>query len=147
MIKYIRDIAQKENIEFVGICDFDWVSSELLKCRAVGRLPKNSKSIILFLFPYYIDVKMGNVSRYAVVPDYHDVCYKKLSYFSDKFKERFQNFNFSPFVDDSPIPEVKAASKAGLGVVGDNGLLINKKYGSWVNRYGYAYRRRHSLDT
>ena len=132
MINYIRDVAKSENIEFVGVCDFDLVSSDLLKCGAIKRLPNHPKSIILFLFPYYIDVNIGNLSRYAIVPDYHDVCYKKLLKFSTKFTEEFKSFTFSPFIDNSPIPEVKAANMAGLGVIGDNGLLINKKYGSWV---------------
>ena len=35
------------------------------------------------------------------------------------------------FVDNSPIPEVYAAAKAGLGVIGENGLLISETYGSW----------------
>ena len=132
MINYIRNVAKSENIEFVGVCDFDLVSSDLLKCSAIKRLPDKPKSIIVFLFPYYIDVEVGNLSRYAIVPDYHNVCYKKLLKFSIKFKEKFKNFTFLPFIDNSPIPEVKAANMAGLGVIGDNGLLINKKYGSWV---------------
>ena len=34
--------------------------------------------------------------------------------------------------DSAPINEVKAAAYAGLGVQGDNGMLINEKYGSYV---------------
>lgn len=132
MIEYIRDRARIENIEFVGVCDFNLISSDLLYCSGIKKLPKQSRSIIVFLFPYYIDTNIGNLSRYAIIPDYHKVCYKKLLDFSYEFKERFKGFTFSAFVDSSPIPEVKAACMAGLGVIGDNGLLINKKYGSWV---------------
>ena len=34
--------------------------------------------------------------------------------------------------DHSPISEVSAALVSGLGIVGDNGLIINEKYGSYV---------------
>lgn len=132
MIGYIRDIAKTQNIEFVGVCDFSSISSDILHCSGIKKLPTRPKSVIVFLFPYYVDVNTVNVSRYAIVPDYHKVCYKKLLDFSHEFRERFKGFTFSAFIDNSPIPEVKAACEAGLGVIGDNGLLINKKYGSWV---------------
>ena len=44
----------------------------------------------------------------------------------------FPENSFSAFVDNSPIPEVKTAALAGLGVVGENGLLITEEFGSWV---------------
>ena len=44
----------------------------------------------------------------------------------------FPHNTFSCFTDNSPIPEVYAAAAAGLGVIGKNGLLISKKYGSFV---------------
>ena len=132
MMEYIRDRARKEDIEFIGICDFNLISSDLLYCSGIKRLPKQAQSVIVFLFPYYIDVSIDNLSRYAIISDYHKVCYKKLLDFSYEFQERFKGFTFSVFIDNSPIPEVKAACIAGLGVIGDNGLLINKKYGSWV---------------
>ena len=44
----------------------------------------------------------------------------------------YPSHSFEPFADNSPIPEVYAAALSGLGVIGKNGLLINKTYGSWV---------------
>ena len=38
---------------------------------------------------------------------------------------------FEIFIDNSPIPEVYAAALSGLGVVGENRLLINERFGSW----------------
>ena len=39
---------------------------------------------------------------------------------------------FACFADNSPIGEVAAASKAGLGTIGESGLLITKRFGSFV---------------
>ena len=39
---------------------------------------------------------------------------------------------FCGYADSAPINEVKAAAYAGLGMRGDNGMLINEKYGSYV---------------
>lgn len=38
---------------------------------------------------------------------------------------------FIPFVDSSPVAEVRAASLAGLGDIGMNGQLLNETYGSY----------------
>jgi epoxyqueuosine reductase len=40
--------------------------------------------------------------------------------------------SFAFFADHSPIDERDAAAKCGLGVIGDNHLLISPKYGSYV---------------
>ena len=39
---------------------------------------------------------------------------------------------FKVFADHSPIDEVHASCISGLGFIGDNGLLINEKYSSFV---------------
>lgn len=44
----------------------------------------------------------------------------------------YPRYRFEPFVDNSPLPEVRAAALSGLGCIGDNGLLIHPVYGSWV---------------
>jgi epoxyqueuosine reductase QueG len=46
-------------------------------------------------------------------------------------KEEYKEFSFESFCDNSPINEVKASVLAGLGVKGENSLLINEKYGSF----------------
>ncbi len=40
--------------------------------------------------------------------------------------------NFCGMADSAPINEVRAAAYAGLGLQGDNGMLINEKYGGYV---------------
>ena len=115
----------------MGVCSFENVSDRLISCRAMGRIPPNSRSVIVFLFPYQAG-RRGNLSRYASVPDYHTVVTPALERLSAVWEEQFAPYSFRPFCDNSPIPEVRAAAFSGLGVMGENGLLIHSEYGSWV---------------
>ncbi len=122
------------NLIPVGVCAFDKVSGKLLNCRAKERLPENSRSIIVYLFPYYLGdeyYKSSNLSKYAVSGDYHDIVKNYLQFATDKLKKEYPQNSFEWFCDNSPIPEVTVAVESGLGVKGENGLLINKKYGSF----------------
>ncbi len=118
----------------VGVCSFEKVSENLLNCRAMERLPENSQSIIVYLFPYYLGEEYyinSNLSKYAVSRDYHDILKEYLQLVVEKLKAEYPENSFEWFCDNSPIPEVKAAVEAGLGVKGENGLLINERYGSF----------------
>ncbi len=118
-----------------GYCEFSRVEKYLIKCRNIEKIPKNAKNIIVVLFPYYLGEEAyenSNVSRYAVVPDYHTVANIYLEKMTEKLKNAFPGEEFMYFADNSPIPEVTTASAAGVGFIGRNGLLINEKYGSWV---------------
>lgn len=130
----IDAIMKLNNIELFGFCRFENVLP-LLPCRAVARVPLNAKTIIMCAFPYLVkepsNVKR-NISYYACVPDYHIVVMDMLRNVSNSLKKTFPNYTFEPFADNSPIREVKASQLAGLGCVGKNGLLITKKYGSYV---------------
>lgn len=118
-----------------GVCGFDKVSDNLIECRAKNRLPDNAKSVIVACFPYYLGKDAyinNNISKYAVVTDYHDVAINRLEEACKKLREIYPGEDFVPFADNSPIPEVSAAVNAGLGVRGKNSLLITEKYGSYV---------------
>ena len=118
-----------------GFCSFEDLKDNLIDVRAKSRIPQNAKTVIVILFPYYLgeeNYKDINVSRYAAVSDYHEVTNKYLTLISDKLKENYPENEFVFFADNSPIPEVFAATKSGVGMKGRNGLLINEKYGSWI---------------
>ena len=118
-----------------GVCGFGCVEDNLIACRAISRLPEKPKSIIVACFPYLLPEKnyaKSNVSKYAVVTDYHDVASTRLERACGELKKLFPANSFVPFADNSPIPEVRAALAAGLGVLGKNSLLITEKYGSFV---------------
>ena len=118
-----------------GICSFDEIKSGLIECRAKSRLPRDSKSVIVACFPYLLEeseYKNSNVSKYAVVADYHKVAIDRLESAAEKLRAIYPENGFSAFADNSPIPEVRAACLSGLGVKGVNSLLITQKFGSYV---------------
>lgn len=120
-------------IKNIGFCDFLSLRDRLLDCRAKSRLPQNAKTVIICAFPYKVkDTPPQFLSRYAALPDYHTVCGEMLQKASKALKQKYPQNIFEYFCDNSPIPEVFAAAMAGLGIKGDNGLLITKKYGSYV---------------
>lgn len=116
-----------------GVLSFLDVEKELFECRNKNKIPQNAKSILFFVFPYKVkEEKPKNICRYASVCDYHTAVGGILESISKELKNKFPDFSFVPFVDNSPINEVKFAASSGLGVIGKNGLLITKEYGSFV---------------
>ena len=118
-----------------GICSFDDFSEHLIQCRALSRIPADTKSIIVALFPYYLGEDAycdSNISRYAVVPDYNDYMLERLENTAKVLREIYPDEKFEAFCGNSPFPEVSLAEKAGIGSKGVNGLLLTEKYGSWV---------------
>lgn len=131
--KTITDILSVNGIKNVGFCDFDNVKDHLLDCRAKNCIPENAKTIIICAFPYKVKENTPKfLSHYAAIPDYHTVCGEMLSAACKKIKEKYPQNEFRYFCDNSPIPEVHTAAVSGLGLKGDNGLLITKEYGSFV---------------
>lgn len=89
------------------------------------------KSVIVYLLPYYTGETV-NISRYAASLDYHLSLSEIATGLVSALGEEKPNANFKGYGDHSPIDEVGAALRSGLGVVGDNGLILNEKYGSYV---------------
>ena len=90
---------------------------------------------ILIAVPYYTaasDDPNRNVSAYAVPRDYHGFFKALFGELIPALQEAFPEQKFAGFADHSPIAEVEAAAKAGLGVIGKNHLLITKKYSSYI---------------
>ena len=118
-----------------GVCDFAPFAEHILPCRAAKRIPDGAQSILVALFPYYLGEEAyedSNISRYAVVPDYNDFLRDMLCDAAAELSELVPNEQFAAFCGNSPLPEVAAAVKAGLGTRGRNGLLLTERYGSWV---------------
>lgn len=131
MTGMLRIILRASGLYDFGVCAYPDVSDKLLDCMAKGRLPKGAQSVIAVLFPYKVPMEHGNLSRYAAVPDYHEIAGHMLTTAVSALEKAFGDYEFVWFIDNSPIPEVYTAARCGLGVVGDNRLLINKRYGSY----------------
>ena len=89
------------------------------------------KSVVVFLIPYGTGQKTTNLSVYAQVRDYHLYLRELSTRFDAYLRERGYKFSFRGFTDSSPIAEREAALKAGLGVLGKNGLVLHPRYGSF----------------
>ena len=101
--------------------------------RSKSRLPKNPKSVICFAFPYYTGEREGrNLSLYAMLPDYHEVVIKRLEEYAKALKAICPDNDFVCFCDASPVNEIKAAVRAGLGMIGQNSLVITKEHGALI---------------
>ena len=91
---------------------------------------------ILFAVPYVMTADAGdpdrNLSLYAVPRDYHGYMKELEATVLPSLREDFPDFAFALFADHSPILEADAAARAGLGVLGMNGLLLTPAYGSLV---------------
>ncbi len=91
---------------------------------------------ILFVIPYLVRADMENPDRnlslYAVPRDYHGYAETLKASLLPVMKERFPSHRFALFADHSPLAEVDAAARAGLGLLGDNGLLLTPRWGSYV---------------
>lgn len=71
------------------------------------------------------------VSRYARGRDYHKLIRKRLQKLATRIKEETGPFGYRAFVDSAPVLERALAEKSGMGWIGKNTMLINKKAGSW----------------
>jgi epoxyqueuosine reductase len=99
-------------------------------------LVENAKSVIVFLYNYYPSKMMDEnspylLSAYAYGQDYHEVIRAKLNILVAKLKERIPEISIRGFVDSAPVLERAWATRAGLGWIGKNSMLISRRNGSY----------------
>ncbi len=131
-IKIISEILSAEAVDLFGVCRYGDVSRFLLNNAASRRVPAGAATVLMVAFPYNTGIKPENISRYAAVPDYHGICMGILRKCAEAVSSAHPGSRTACFADNSPLPEVHTAAACGLGVIGDNGLLITEKYGSYV---------------
>lgn len=99
------------------------------------KLVPGAKSVITLLKNYYpqtVQITDGpRISRYAYGADYHDVIRTSLRQLHSEINERIGIVEGRGFVDSAPVLERSWAARSGLGWIGKNGNLINKKTGSF----------------
>jgi epoxyqueuosine reductase QueG len=92
-------------------------------------------TVVIIAVPYFSKAALAkerNISAYAVSRDYHLFFQRLFAELIPLLQTSFPKNKFCGFADHSPIAECEAASKAGLGVIGKNHLLLTKKYSSYV---------------
>jgi epoxyqueuosine reductase QueG len=132
MLDYIKSELKKLNIEYVSCLSLE--DCEIVRPYLLEKQNISSGSVVIFAVPYLTRESAGerNISSYAVSKDYH-IFFKNL--FEDltaKLKNKYPQYKFAGFSDHSPINEIKAAAKSGIGLIGTNHLLITEKYSSYV---------------
>ena len=129
MRNLIKSYFESKNIEYYAVLPYS-------VCREINpdimsREDFKPKSVIVYLLPYYTGETV-NLSRYAASLDYHLALRECADGLISTIKEANPTANAKGYGDHSPISEVSAALVAGLGAIGDNGLILNEKYGSYV---------------
>ena len=129
---FISRLLDGEQVFLRGFLPFD-------ECKIINR-PLLDRSVnftpvtaVIFAVPYWSGEHRGrNVSLYALPKDYHLWFRGLFDRLTAALKAEYPSFSFAGFADHSPIAEVSAAASCGVGVVGDLGQLITKRYGSHV---------------
>lgn len=100
------------------------------------KLVDGAKSVISLSLNYYTDQVQADpnapkISRYAFGEDYHAVIKTKLCQLLESVQENIGEVHGRAFVDSAPVLDKAWAKKSGLGWIGKNSNLINKKTGSF----------------
>ncbi len=114
-----------------GICRLSALEPDAETLRAVQARCPGAQSVVVVLFPYLVR-DAGNLSLYARGLDYHGVILRALEPVCDRLRREFPQNSFVPLVDASPLPEVRAAWASGAGILGRNGMIFDRIYGSFV---------------
>lgn len=101
-----------------------------------SKLVEGAKSVVSLVFNYFTDQKQEDptapkISKYAFGDDYHEVIKGKLRALMEFISEKIGEVNGRSFVDSAPVLDKVWAKKSGLGWIGKNSNLINKKTGSF----------------
>ncbi len=95
-----------------------------------------ANSLIMVMYNYFPadqSLSEGNykISKYAYGKDYHEVIKHKLKEIVDAIEDEMGEILARVFVDSAPVMEKVWAQKCGMGWMGKNSCLINKKKGSF----------------
>ena len=155
----IKQLALEHGFSFCGISKADFLHEEAPRLEAWLKksmhgemaymenhfdmrldprlLVPGAKSVVSFLYNYFPDPQRAiadgalKVSKYAWGEDYHFVVKDKLKLLMRQLTEQIGAIEGRAFVDSAPVLDKAWAKKSGLGWIGKNANLINKKQGSF----------------
>jgi epoxyqueuosine reductase len=100
------------------------------------KLFPGAKSVVSLLYNYFTDERQVDgapkVSKYAFGKDYHFVIKDRLKELVRLLEENVGKVEGRVFVDSAPVLERAWAQRSGLGWIGKNTNLINRKQGSFL---------------
>lgn len=112
---------------------FAWLPAEVLpvtKPRLLEQIP-GAQTVVLAAIPYRMAGE-SNLAQFARCRDYHAYARELGARCAAFLAAEFPGCAAVGFADHSPYGEVRSAAMAGLGLLGDNGLLITERYASYV---------------
>ena len=154
----IKDIALELGFNFCGISKADFLKKEATKLEEwlsrgyhgkmnylennfekrldPRKLVPGAKSVVSLAYNYFPNKDFVNsdppkIAKYAYGEDYHHVIKDKLKIFLKRIHDKIGKVGGRAFVDSAPVHERAWAEKSGLGWIGKNSLLLNKKMGSF----------------
>jgi epoxyqueuosine reductase len=115
----------------------NFIAVDIQKRTDPSLLVEGVKSVIVTGINYFPSEKQGGegipvISKYAYGKDYHNVVGDKLMDLLSFINSIRPGARGKVCVDSSPILEKAWAKEAGLGWIGKNSILINKKFGSFI---------------
>ncbi|MBN1113192.1 MAG: tRNA epoxyqueuosine(34) reductase QueG [Bacteroidales bacterium] len=115
--------------------EMQYMANNIEKRLNPALLHEGTKSIITVLLNYYpSELQNANtyqIAKYAYGKDYHFVVKEKLNLLAEFINNNIEPINGRAFVDSAPVLDQIWAVESGLGWIGKNSLLINKKLGSF----------------
>ena len=129
MTEKVEKFFKENKIEYFSALSYSDCRS--VECSCDLREDFVPRSVIIYLLPYYVGGAV-NLSEYATSLDYHALLKALNARLINLLCECYPEAHFGGYGDVSPIDERDAALKCGLGILGENGLLLNEKYGSYV---------------
>jgi len=121
--------------------EMDYMAGHGDKRYRPGRLVPGTRRIISVRMDYLTrddqprpileDAGKAYISRYALGRDYHKLIRKRLARLAERIDQALSGHQFRAFVDSAPVLERAVARNAGLGWIGKNTMLLNRKAGSF----------------
>lgn len=117
----------------------DWMASNFEKRVDPTILVPGSKTVVSLLASYHhpshkdqiLSTSKPQIAKYAQGRDYHKVLKKNLKELFSYTNELLGGIEGRFFVDSAPVLDKAWAVKAGLGWVGKNSNILNKRIGSY----------------
>ncbi len=157
LTNYIKELSLEEGFLECGISKATFLEDDAKRMEAwlddgynaeMGYLERNrekrydprklvdgASSVISVLYNYYTDENISTnkykISKYAYGKDYHTVIKDKLYKILGKIERETGKLNARVFVDSAPVLDRSWALNSGLGFIGKNTMLINRKAGSY----------------
>ncbi len=115
--------------------EMSWMANHFEKRVDPTKLVPGARSVVSLMYNYYSDQAQPQgapqVASYAYGRDYHKVLKKKLKTLLERLREEIGQIDGRCFVDSAPVMEREWAQRGGLGWLGKNTLLLNRKKGSY----------------